>query len=430
MNPKLKELRGRTEHLRKELHKWLEQAGPDLEMSKVTAIDGDSTTKVAYFRELNDELDQKMAEMEPLEAEHKAMVNAREKLAHLGQPADSHPGFPVLSDQGAVARGVAQQKSFGQLFVENWKNAGRAKGETFEIKHVSPIEISGVKTVMSTGAGWAPETIRTGRLVEAVIRPPQVLDIIPDGTTTQSAVVYMQESAVTNAAVEVAESVEGTPGTYPEQALALTEVTDSVRKIAVWIPITDEQLEDEAQVRSYLDMRLPFLLRQRLDLQVLVGNGTAPNLSGILDRSGLQTQAKGTDPTPDAVYKAIVKCQIFGSGNGGANPDFIVMNPLDWQDVRLLRTADGIYIYGSPSDSGIERMWGLPVIKSSGLTENTGLVGDFSGFSQLLFKRGIEVKVTDSHGTFFIEGKQAVRADLRAAFVVYRPAAYCSVTSI
>ena len=141
---------------------------------------------------------------------------------------------------------------------------------------------------------------------------------------------------------------------------------------------------------------------------------------------GIQTQAKGADPTPDAVYKAIVLVRVTGR----AFPDATVMHPLDWQDIRLLRTVDGIYIWGNPSEAGPERIWGIQVVQSDAQTQNTAVVGDFGNFSLLAVKRGIEVKVSDSHSTFFVEGKQAVRADMRAALAFTRPAAFCTVTGI
>jgi HK97 family phage major capsid protein len=110
-------------------------------------------------------------------------------------------------------------------------------------------------------------------------------------------------------------------------------------------------------------------------------------------------------------------------------PNAVVMHPMDWQDVRLLRTADGIYIWGSPSEAGPARIWGLPVAQSDGLTQNTGLVLDTS-FTELATRRGIDVQVSNSHADYFINGKQAVRADMRVALVVYRPTAICTVTGI
>lgn len=194
----------------------------------------------------------------------------------------------------------------------------------------------------------------------------------------------------------------------------------------MFLPVTDEQLEDEPQVRGLIDNRLRFMVRQRLDSQILVGSGTGVNLTGILNTAGIQTQAKGTDPVPDAVYKAMVKVRVTGR----AMPNAVVMHPNDWQDIRLLRTADGIYIWGNPSDAGPERIWGLRVVQSDAETENTGLVGDFANHSELAVRRGVDVQVSNSHGTFFVEGKLAIRADMRVALIVYRPAAFATVTGI
>jgi HK97 family phage major capsid protein len=244
-------------------------------------------------------------------------------------------------------------------------------------------------------------------MVPFATRPIQVTDTIPSTTTGQAAVKYMEETTFTNAAVETDEA-----GTYQESALALTERTSPVEKIATWLPVTDEQLEDVSQVSGYIDNRLSFMLRQRLDAQILVGDGTAPNLSGILDRVGLQTQAKGADPTPDAVYKAMMLVRVTGR----AIPNVVYAHPTDWQDVRLLRTTDGIYIWGSPADPGPDRIWGLPVVLTDAITLNTMLVGDTT-FAELAYRRGIDIQ-------------QAIRADVRVALQVYRPSAFAQVTGV
>ena len=231
----------------------------------------------------------------------------------------------------------------------------------------------------------------------------------------------MEETTYANNAAEIREAAQ-----FPEAQLALTEKSSPVRKIATWLPVTDEQLEDEAHARGYIDNRLPFMLRQRLDSQLINGDGSAPNLKGVLNTAGIQTQAKGTDPTPDAVYKAMTKVKV----SGRAQPDYVVMHSNDWQKVRLLRTADGIYIWGSPLETGQPRIWGLPIVENDVIAEGTALIGDFGNHSELVSRRGIDVQITNSHADFFINGKQAIRADLRCAMVVYRPGAFCSVTGL
>ncbi len=396
---------------RDELGAIFKEAGPDLDMDKITSIEGDNAAKAERIRAINKEMEDLGIEIDGL-----AEVARAAKALEDHDPerkAGIHPSGG--NRDGKLSEGT---KSVGDLFVES-------KGR--EIKggigpHVE-LDVE-VKTLMTTSAGWAPETTRTPRLVDFVTRPIQVTDTIPTRPTDQTAVVYMEETTFTNNAAETAEG-----GTKPEAALALAERTDPVRKIAVWLPVTDEQLEDVDGIRSYIDNRLMFMVRQRLDSQILVGDGTAPNLSGILDRSGLQTQAKGADPVPDAIYKAMTKVRLSGSGNGGAIPNVAYFHPLDWQDVRLLRTADGIYIWGSPAEVGPERIWGLGVVLAEGLTENTAIVGDTT-FTELAVKRGIGIQVSNSHSDYFVKNQQAIRAEMRAAFVVYRPAAFCSVTGI
>lgn len=278
-----------------------------------------------------------------------------------------------------------------------------------------------LKALFSTTAGWAPESIRLPGFVEAVSRPIQVLDILPLGATGQEAIVYMEETTRTHAAAEKAEGIA-----YAESTFVLTEKSSNVRKITDSIPVTDEQLEDVPQAESYLNGRLVFGLRQRLDGQILAGNGTAPNLQGLSTLTGRLTQAKGTDPIPDAFFKAMRQIRVTGR----AVPTHSLIHPTDWEKVRLLRTADGVYIWGNPSEAGPERLWGLPVVQQDIIAAGTGFVGSFQPQWVSLFeRRGVDVQV-GFVGTQFTEGKRTIRGDLRMALVFFRPAAFSEVTGL
>jgi HK97 family phage major capsid protein len=168
------------------------------------------------------------------------------------------------------------------------------------------------------------------------------------------------------------------------------------------------------------------MVRARLDSELLNGNGTPPNLTGILNTAGIQTQAKGTDPTPDAILKALDLIRV----NSFYEPDAIILHPNDLQAIRLLRSADGIYLFGHPAQPGPGTIWGLPIVASTALTENTGLVGCFKQAAMLFWRRDMEIAVSDSHSDFFIRNQVMLRAEVRVALACFRPSAFCQLTGI
>jgi HK97 family phage major capsid protein len=410
--PALDEAKGKLDLKRKELGTIFDEAGPDLDFTKVKAVKGTTHEIAAHVRKLNDEQTDLAKEYENLCAVQKAAERTRQAPNDGGR----EHGSDDNRDQGGGGR--KEQKSLGQLFVES----DALKGRKGPVGPTATLDVE-LKTTLTTTAGWAPEVLRTGTMVPFATRPIQIADIIPTTTTTQAAVQYMEETTFTNAAAEIDEL-----GTYQEAALAFTERLSSVRKIGVYLPVSDEQLEDVPQARGMIDNRLPFMIRQKLDAQIISGSGvgTPTQLRGVMNVVGIQTQAKGADPTPDAVYKAIVKVEVTGQ----AFANVVVMHPNNWQDVRLLRTADGLYIWGNPSDTGPERIWGLQVVRAQAATAGTAIVGDWANFAELAIRHGIDMQVSNSHASFFINGTQAIRADIRCALVFYRPAAFCTVTGL
>jgi HK97 family phage major capsid protein len=407
------ELRGKFLAKQEELGKIMAQAkdGARYDFSRKAVLDAlgaaDQSDALGKIKARNRELEAMNADL--VTAEAKSVEDAIGKRDHdRSQPVSN----------GGHAPTIVIAKTFGDrvIAMKEYKSTDFSRhgaGVSIRLDDVS------IKTLMETTAGFAPEAVRSGLVVPAAMRPIQVLDLIPTRPTSQNADVYMEQTTNTNSAAEKAEGAA-----YAESVFVYTQRSQPVEKITDSIPVTDEQLEDAPQVASILNSELIFHLRQRLDLQVLVGDGSTPNLKGILDHT-TQTQAKGSDPVFDAVFKAITKVRAVGR----AVPNAIVMHSSDWQDVRLARTADGEYIMGNPSTPGAASLFGLPVAISEAITENTALVGDFQNFCRLSERRGVDVQV-GYVGDQFKEGKRTIRADLRAAMTVTRAAAFCTVTGI
>jgi len=401
--------------LQKSLKKEKAILRQEIDLDLITSIKGTRQEKLNEIRKRSEELEALGKEVDELAKIETAEKNLAEQWQVKGGTDDRKIGRFAVSNIDQSLKGI------GDIFVEsefykNRKPGQKLRGQV-ELKNaLVPL----LKTTFSTSAGWAPESTRIGRVIEEALRPIQVIDTIPGGRTTQAAIVYMEETTVTSAAAERAEAAA-----YAESTLELTEQSSTVRSIGTSIPVTDEQLEDVEQVRTYLNTRLPFLVRQRLDGQILTGDGVAPNLLGINNLSGIQSQALGSDTVPDAFYKAMKAVRVTGR----ATPSIIYIHPNDWQDIRLLRTADGIYIWGNPSEAGPMRLWGVLVVETDAQSENTGVVGDTANFSQLFIRRDVTIEVgLDSDD--FTKGIQTLRCGIRCAFVGYRPAAFCQVTNI
>jgi hypothetical protein len=69
-------------------------------------------------------------------------------------------------------------------------------------------------------------------------------------------------------------------------------------------------------------------------------------------------------------------------------------------------------------------------VETTAAPATAAIAGDYMNFSELAVRRGIDVQVSNSHGTYFVEGKLAIRADLRCAVIHYRPKAFGQVTGL
>ena len=295
---------------------------------------------------------------------------------------------------------------------------------------------NGQKTLLrggseASGGGWVVEDRLPG-YVDIMQREIVFLDLVPRVPTISDTVEYVTEDTYTNSAAFTAEATAttGTTGAKPESALAYSVSTSPVQTLAHWLPVTNRMLADSPAIRGIINGRLLLGLDLILETQVVNGDGTGANLTGILQTGGINIQGLGTDNPLDCLFKARTQVRVNGKGRPGA----FVLHPNDWQGIRLARenaaTATlGNYLMGAPSVAGPTTAFGIPVIESEALTENTGLTGDFLMGCSLFDRQQAAVRV----GTIddqFTRNMQTILAELRAAFVVFRPNMFTKITGI
>ena len=364
-------------------------------------------------KELTDLYDQKAVLQENVQQQERfeKMIRANDEI----DAKDAHV-HGVSAATNGHSLSPQEVKSLGQLIKEDWPKKPKGPNDIWLNKTYEEIE---AKTIMTTATAWAPEITRTGRVAEFAMRPIQVVDLFPVGNTTQAGISYFEETSQTNTAAEIAEGAQ-----FPQSDFAGVERTVLIKKIATYITVTDEQLADVAQVQTLIDQRLRYFVQARLDLQLMQGNGVGPNITGLLNVSGIQTYARGAEPNMDAIFRAMALVQVTGR----ANTTGIIIHPTNWVTIRL-STANGIYLFGPPSESGIQRLWGVPISVADVVPVNTAVVGDFAAHSTLYTRQGVEV-LAGFIGDDFQRGQQSIRATLRVALVVYRPTAFSTVTNL
>jgi HK97 family phage major capsid protein len=255
-----------------------------------------------------------------------------------------------------------------------------------------------------------------------------VADLMASGQATSNAIIYMVETTFTNAAAAVAEGA-----TKPESALVFDQKTDPVSKIAHWLPVTEELLEDVAAIQSYIDARLTLGVQLAEEDQLLNGNGTPPNIMGVMNRAGLATAVvrNGAATPPETNADAILRQITAIATTAFVYPDGVVVNPANWFSIATAKDAQGQYFGGGPFSSlPTTSIWGTQVAVTPSIVANTALVGAFGTMSQVFRKGGIRIEASNSHQDFFIKNLVAIRAEERLALAVYRPGAFGKVTGL
>lgn len=344
-------------------------------------------------------------------------------------------------DLAAAAQDEGRQalKSLGAQFVgsDGYKKLlGRGlKGGQWTTGDIELKTTLAEGTVASPGPGFAPVSLPTllPGIVGINFQPLVVADLIPQGTTSTPLIRYLVETAVTNAAAATAEGAA-----YGESALTFDKVDEVLHKIATFLPITDEMLEDFQQTQSYVDARLQLFIRLKEQAQLLSGDGTGSNLLGFLNRTGLATTIPkagqtgpplfpASDNAMDAIYRQITQIRITSF----MEPDASVMDPLAWQNILLAKNSQGFYYANGPFVSEADSMlWGKKVVHTPAMPANEALVGAFAQASQIFRKGGITVEASNSHVDYFVKGIVAIRAEERLALAVYRPGAFGLVTGL
>lgn len=364
------------------------------------------------------EAEAKMAEVKEIDAKMARVAKADALIDAIGkvEGEDSPP-----DSAGAKSLGEFAAKSIGQQL----KSVGR--GAKFSL---STPEFKAAADVQVTPSSVVPTlTTFDTNIVSGVRRRLTVADLLGSESISGTAITYFVEGALEGDFALVGENGQKPQLHYADP----TAVTEALKKIAGFIKESDEIIEDLPWFVSVINGRLLYNLGLFEENQLLSGSGTGANLTGILNRSGVQTEtaADKTD-NADALFRAITKTAL----NSGIDADGVVINPTDYQALRLSKDGNGQYFgggffagqYGQGGITEQPPLWGLRTVVTPAIAAGTALVGAFAQAGSVIRKGGVRVESTNSDEDDFTNNRVTIRAEERLALAVRRPSGFVKVT--
>lgn len=329
-----------------------------------------------------------------------------------------------LEEKGVKLRNQNPEK---KSFIDFVKGNDKYQALSQKSQNCAEIEVS-----KSDMASMAETKVTSSGLVapqyDPVIQgaPRQNLlirDLIPTTPVTGQSFTYFKELLHTLGAGMVAEGAA-----KPTSNVTFEQVTDIVKKIAVWMPVTDEALDDVPQLYSYIQELLRYDLELKREGQLLKGDGTGNNLNGIMTQATVFDPAlsKATDTAIDTVRRAIYQARKQSK----LAADAVVMSDLDWMNIELQKDGENRYLFANLQGLVTPVLWGRPIVASDSMDEGDGsttggefLTGSFQQGARIYDRMGFTIKVGMINDDF-IKNQRAILVEERMGLAVRKKHAF------
>lgn len=366
---------------------------------------------------------------EDLEATKKA-VEAGEKKAE-----DLQAAIKAVKEAQTAVDAADEAEKLMKSFGSTEKNAKEEKKEEYKslgefvAAHAKGIDVKqkfnvSTPAYKSAGPMTIPSSVSAAvtdvdkRIVEGYRRPLLIADLFGTERISGNALTYFVESG----------TVEGGPAATAEGAKKPmmsfgdpVAKTVALKKIASYMKESDELIEDTPWLADAINGRGMYMHELAVE-DYLVG--------ALLGTSGLGT---GTALTADGIFKAMMAVQ----NNSGLAADAIVINPSDYQTLRLAKDANnqyygGGYFYGAYGNTPIAEqpnLWGLRTVVTNAVNAGTCIVGAFQLGGSFIRKNGVTVDMTNTNEDDFIKNLVTILIEERCVLAVRRPAAFVKISN-
>ena len=327
----------------------------------------------------------------------------------------------------------ATQKSQGNL-IKKGESLDDIVEKSFEkIKSGVPTEFTIKASVLESNAITSNTiALRDNELSPLAHRTLTMYDIFrkkPVGANTGNSVRYVDWDTDTTAraAAAVAEGAA-----FPESTARWVELSVELQKIGDTIPVSEEMLFDQARFTSELAEFLTRNVDLKIDNDLLSGNGTAPNIKGLLTYAPTFTAA-ASGITAANIYDLIEKVDESITLNKGSKfaPNVVLMTIADINKMKLSKDTHNNYIMPPFIGRNGQEVGGKTIIRNDNIPTNTLYVGDGRYGTIYESTEGYSVSVGEVNAQFTSDMK-TIKARKRLALLIKNSevAAWRRVSSI
>lgn len=327
--------------------------------------------------------------------------------------------------------GSSESKTFGMAVAssDEFKSLN-ANSKTLDVTFDKK-DITG----LAASAGALVQVDRDPEVYRNPNRPIRIRDLITSIPTGSNAVEFMRQKVFTNNAA--AQGTVAGIGGGEMVAKAQSEITwefvsKTIPTIAHFAPVSRQIMTDAPMMQDLVDTDLDYGLQLESDAQLLLGDGTGQNMTGLMidaDVSDVGELAAGTAAADvpsamiDHIRSAITVCQTFEYYNVNG----LVLNPNDFEKLETAKATDGHYILVSfaATSSQASQVWRIPVIITNAMPEGSFLLGDWAMGAKLRDRETVSIRVSESHEDLFVKNGLVVLAEERYVLTVPRPKAFC-----
>lgn len=334
-------------------------------------------------------------------------------------------------EKGAVSSEEA--KTLGDHFVKSAADRLKSQSSGVRMEYTTPEFTKAASDPAVSPAnlseGWGTDYSRA--IVNQRREKLVAADLMGTATVTLPTIKYLVEKA--NRIIEGAPSTVAEGAAKPYVKFAdFDVVTESLSKIAALTKLADEMVEDYGFVADWINNQLIYELSVVEEDQLLNGDGAGSNLKGLLNRDGVQTHTAKAGAWFDGLFEAQAKIPLATN----LTADGLMINPADYQALRLAKDGNGQYLAGGPftgqyGNGGImidPPVWGLRTVVTQAAPKGTAIVGAFRQGATVLRKGGLRVDSTNTNDKDFEHNLVTLRAEERLGLMVPLPAAFVKVT--